>query len=366
VRLLESRSHETGGNRAIEAALEKPTAGMTIAERAGFVAANTWRFIERFDLVEGTDQLGEYEVYVCDPAWLDGLAEGQQFLSDAFSTPSDALTAEEAASIPDIRNGSVLRPFERRDAEYNAAMSSDGKLLAVASWGVPSEVAVYQTSNMTEVHRAQELGDELVIPMFLPGTRILVALDEGPVDLDANEVLGKDLMWDDSEDLARCTSVSADGGRCAVDCDNEDVVLTGRKGEVLRRFTDPDGDSLQHPYVSADGKRFVAAPWSSPRLYVHDLGVDEAQHQVDLRLPSQGNALSRDGQFVVTIEGEEKRFLYVRRVSDSQVLRYGRHEGRHGAYPHHPMWSPDGKFIVILWGNDEEDGDGAWVELYRV
>ncbi|MCB9656078.1 MAG: hypothetical protein H6726_00400 [Sandaracinaceae bacterium] len=352
VRMFASLALEIGGSSAIDAALE----GKELDD--AFIDTSTWRFIAGYTEVPGeTGDDREYEVTVTDPAWLDGLAPGMAFDTADYSTWPDEVTEEENARIPQLRR------YLRLDLDTPEVLALDvcfdGRLLAVLGDG-PS-VTVFDTTSWEKVRELREL-ERASDVRFVPATTYLVSsAGERAIDARTGEPLDRAVAlgeWKPQRELEGhlWTTASLDGARRVVFGSGETVALTDGAGMVLRELPVCD-----FPRLSADGRVLVAS--GDRALEVWDTTSDAPPRLIPLRDYCIGLALSPDGAFALTFEGEY-RHAYVRRLTDGEVVRYGNawHD-RRGKTPHEPLWSHDGRFVVI--SQYTSNPRTAWLEIYQ-
>lgn len=351
VRMFASLAARVGGNPAIDAALQ----GRELDD--AFVDTNTWRFIASYTEEPGdTRDEGIYEVTVTEPAWLDGLAPGFECDTADYSTWPDEVTAEEDALIPQLRRSLRL------DLETPEVLGLDvchgGRLLAV--FGDGGTVTLFDTTSWAKVGEV-EVGRTSDV-RFAPGTPYLLP-SQGPSAFDARtgeaidraEALGE---WKPEGKWAGYLwkTSSVDGSRRVVFGFSDAVALTDGTGAVLRELPPCD-----FPRLSQDGRVLVLN--GEKTLEVYDTTSDTPPREIPLRDHCADLALSPDGAYALTFEGRY-RHAYVRRLSDGEVVRHGTAwQDRHGKKPHEPLWSHDGRFVVI--SHYTSTPPAAWLEVYR-
>ena len=348
VRMLASLAREVGGNPTIDAALRGRL------HDDAFVDTHTWRYIAGYSEASNTSQdEGVYVVTVTDPAWLDGLAVGLACDTTDYSTWPDEVTAQEHQAIPPLRT--AARVDLPTPEVLGLDLSSDGELLAVH--GAGGALTVLDTTSWRVVAEKLDVGPAGHV-RFVPGTPYLVP-DWGPAARDAvgharagravnartGEVVDRAVAlgeWTPRGPLAgRLWVTSSHDGRRRVVLGRSDVLaLTDETGAVLREYPASD-----FPRLSRDGRVLVVG--GDAALEVWDTTREAPPQVLSVRDTCADLALSPDGAYALTQEGRY-RHVYVRRLSDGAILRYGTpwHD-RHGESPTVPLWSHDGRFVVV-------------------
>jgi Tol biopolymer transport system component len=154
-------------------------------------------------------------------------------------------------------------------------------------------------------------------------------------------------------------SLSRDGSIVAFASDaaeegNLDIWVQQIDGGQARRLThDPEADT--DPAMSPDGTKvlFASHRASGSGIYqVSTAGGDER-----LLIPGgEEPRYSQDGMWIAYLSEEEPRRLYVADYKGAKVREIPTGLARFD----HPIWSPDGKYLMVNGGRDASDGDW-WV-----
>lgn len=332
----------------------------------GFVASNAYRFIDKVEVLQTQNHpipddgwegyfdfyyerdgawkdearlvQGDYDVWVSDVAWLDGVTEGASWGTTAYTAPADPCTLEDAPTLPDLRlEHKRLAPFTG-DAEEatpeRAIWSPDSRKLLVLSQA--GELVLYQVQGWQELWR-YATDEYWPLCGFSPdGAQVWVkhpalcfdTLTGQPSDVPAPQLFGRSIspQWTYQLDY---------GDEDSLECmapDQDEPIWSISHPECVEAITFTQDERL----MAFGGMSNTVRLWSMPeRVELKTFEVDDRVMALEL---------SPDGRYLIVCYGSHH--ISILRVEDGRVLRtLGPSDTRDYIYP--VAWSPDGRFVAL-------------------
>lgn len=349
----------------------------TLSHHEGFVSSNAYRFIEEVEVLKlrnhpvsrsrwkelsdfyyerdgawkDEERLvqGDYDVWVSDPEWLDGITQGSSWGTTAYTTEDDPCTLEDALNLPDLRLARTrLEPFageQEASTPERAIWSPDSRYLLVLSQA--GALVLYQVEGWQELwrHETDQYWPECG---FSPdGAQVWV---KHPA-LCFDTLTGQPSTTPPPQVFARYASPQWTyqleyGGEYSLDCMGQDPnkpLWSIPHPDCVEAVTFTQDERL----MAFGGMSNIVRLWSMPERV--ELKTFEVAERV------MALAFSPDGRYLIVCYGSHH--ISILRVEDGRVLRrLGPWSTRDYIYP--VAWSPDGRFVALtrITGHNGYDG----------
>ena len=266
-------------------------------------------------------------------------------------TPGD--TTDKMAKVFEVASGKEIARLPHGDAVWMAAFSSDGKLLATASWD--------KTARLFEVDGGKEIAvlphdNQVMSVTFSPDGKLLLTASEDTTARLFNVAGSAEDVRLPHDGIVRSAVFSPDGKVLATASDDKTARLFDlASGKEIAKLPH-DGEVISAAF-SANGKLLATASYDNA-VHLFEMAISKEIVQLAHGGSVTDVAFSPDGKLLATACGD-KIARYSMSRARQEIASFSHEDGVKGV-----AFSPDGKLLATA-ASGKNDNDGE-VRLYEV